>query len=218
MLLQRSILGLAILLAANCSVFAQQSQASTAPLEILKLKWQKQTRLPRNFDPSIIPTNGGFADPAKASSGTSASTPAPPAFESSPYVTFPVTPNRLPVVFVYSMTVKNSGNKAIDGVAWDYVFLDSATSGEVGRHQFLSFEKLGPYKAVTFKSELRSAPTRVLRAGNNNNKENPKFVGRAIIQCVLYSDDTTWRGPQASRDICALLKTQRDLRKKKHSE
>jgi len=137
-------------------------------------------------------------------------------FESSPYVTFPVTPNRLPVVYVYSMKVKNGGDKTIDGVAWDYVFLDAATGAEVGRHQFLSFEKLNPNKAVTFKSQLRSAPTRVLRA-DSNNKEHPKYLGRGIIQCVLYVDDTTWRGPMASRDICALLKTQRDLRKKRHS-
>src|ERR1700746_4003293 len=41
----------------------QQSASSTPPIEILKIKWEKQVRLPRNFDPSVIPANGTFGDP-----------------------------------------------------------------------------------------------------------------------------------------------------------
>jgi hypothetical protein len=129
---------------------------------------------------------------------------------------FPATPGRLPVFYIYSMRVKNVGQKTIDGVAWDYVFFDAATNKEVGRHQFLSYEKLEADKIVTFRSQLRSPPTRVVPTGNEP-KERPKYMGKAIIQCVLYSDDTSWRGPEASTDICALLKTQRDLRRKKRA-
>src|SRR5437667_12005611 len=53
--------------------FAQEALSAAAPnIEILKLHWEKQVRLPRNFDPAVIPANGSFVDPA---SRTSAAAP-----------------------------------------------------------------------------------------------------------------------------------------------
>src|SRR6266436_5426178 len=46
-------------------------------IEIVKLKWQKEVRLPRNFDPSILPANGVLPDTAPRSAATSAPTTAP---------------------------------------------------------------------------------------------------------------------------------------------
>src|SRR3977135_2697834 len=39
-------------------------------IEIVKLKWQKEVRLPRNFDPSILPANGVLPDTAPRSPST----------------------------------------------------------------------------------------------------------------------------------------------------
>jgi hypothetical protein len=220
----------AFFLATVCGVVLAQDQTgpSPLPLEILKLKWEKQVQLPRNFDPSTIPMSGVFNDantrntinpPTSAADATRNATSAQSNAQTSQSVAFPATPSRLPVVYVYSMRVKNIGGKTIEGVAWDYVFVDVTSNKEVGRHQFLSFETLKDQKEMTFSSQLRSPPTRVVQTtnGNNGSKENPKYTGRVIVQCVLYADDTAWRGPQASTDICALLKTQHDLRKKKHT-
>src|SRR3989442_5740185 len=100
--------------------FGQEVQRVAAPnIEILKLHWEKQVRIPRSFDPSVLPATGGFADPAKAASsgnGASAAAAGVAPFEATPYVTFPVTPNRLPVVYVYSMKLRNVGAKTIAGV------------------------------------------------------------------------------------------------------
>lgn len=205
-----------------------QTDPSPLPLEILKLKWEKQVQLPRNFDPSTIPMSGVFNDantrntinpPTSAADATRQATSAQSNAQTSQSVAFPATPSRLPVVYVYSMRVRNIGGKTIEGVAWDYVFVDVTSNKEVGRHQFLSFETLKDQKETTFTSQLRSPPTRVVQTtkGTDGNTEHPKYTGRAIVQCVLYADDTAWRGPQASTDICALLKTQRELRKKKHA-
>lgn len=226
MLLRRLILLSAFLAAINCGAFAQQQNEAALPLEILKLKWEKQTQLPRNFDPSTIPMNGVFNDSNVRATVNSVINPADATrtatrnqsnAETSSVAVFPATPGRLRVVYIYSMRVKNVGQKQIDGVAWDYVFVDAVTSKEVGRHQFLSFETLESEKTTTFTSQLRSPPTRLVQTANTNNpsKERPRYIGKAIIQCVLYADDTAWLGPQAPTDICALLKTQRDLRKKK---
>jgi hypothetical protein len=205
-----------------------QADPSRLPLEILKLKWEKQVQLPRNFDPSTIPATGVFNDanvrntvnPApNPLDATRAATSAQSNAQTSQTTVFPATPNRLPIFYVYSIRVKNVGGKTIEGVAWDYVFIDVTSNKEVGRHQFLSFDTVKEQKTATFTSQLRSPPVRVVQTpnGSDGNKVHPKYTSQAIIQCVLYADETAWRGPQASTDICALLKTQRELRKKKHT-
>ena len=224
-LLRRSVLLPALLTAISSAALAQQqNESSPLPLEILKLKWERQVQLPRNFDPSTIPMSGVFNDanvrntvnpPTNPLDATRAATSAQSSAATASVAVFPRTPASLPVFYIYSMRVKNTGGKTIEGVAWDYVFVDVATNKEVGRHQFLSFEKLPTEKIVTFRSRLRSPPTRVVPTASGP-KQHPKYTGKAIIQCVLYADDTRWRGPQAPTDICALLKTQRDLRRKKH--
>src|SRR5436309_6850039 len=46
------------------STFAQSEEKKpSSGVEILKLKWEKQARLPRNFDPSVIPTGQVFSGP-----------------------------------------------------------------------------------------------------------------------------------------------------------
>ena len=229
MILRRLLLS-AFFLATVCDAARAQNQTVTSPLpvEILKLKWERQLQLPRNFDPSTIPASGVFNDanvrntvnPApNPLDAMRAATSAQSNAQTSQTAVFPGTPSRLPIVYVYSMRVKNIGGKTIEGVAWDYVFIEVASNKEVGRHQFLSFQTLKDEKTITFSSQMRSPPTRIVQTsnGNNGSKEHSKYTGRAIIQCVLYADETAWRGPQASTDICALLKTQRDLRKKKHA-
>ena len=46
------------------STLAQSEEKKpSSGVEILKLKWEKQARLPRNFDPSVIPTGQVFSIP-----------------------------------------------------------------------------------------------------------------------------------------------------------
>src|ERR1041385_1149899 len=130
----------------------QSTTNESAPnIEILKLKWEKQTRLPKDFDPSVIPTGVIFSEPESQTirPGTSAATTASRAVtiaETNPSTqengTFGNAPARMPVFYVYSMKVKNVGAKTIQGMAWDYYFLDPISNAVVGRHQILSFTNL----------------------------------------------------------------------------
>src|SRR5437773_10063373 len=92
--------------------FGQEALDPAKPnIEILKLHWEKQIRLPRNFDPSVIPTGGAFSDPSTRTAGsaaaispvdaTRAATSAQSAARGSNN-TFPATPGRLPVFYVYA--------------------------------------------------------------------------------------------------------------------
>jgi len=112
--------------------------SGSSNIEIIKLEWKREVRLPRNFDPSVIPTGGTFNDPAARISSTAATSTesarasGPRGGTDSAGGTFPATPSRLPVFYVYSMKIKNVGPKRIEGVAWDYIFIDQNLNAEVG--------------------------------------------------------------------------------------
>src|SRR5436853_7934585 len=104
--------------------FGQEAQSAAAPnIEILKLHWEKQVRLPRNFDPSVIPANGSFVDPA---SSTSAAAPTS-ALDATRVSTsarsaaaecnddFTSTPRPLPICYNYSMKIRKLIVKVIYG-------------------------------------------------------------------------------------------------------
>ena len=207
---------------------AQGTLEGSAPaIEILKLHWTKQVRLPRNFDPSILPANGVLSEPvsrgaatvASSSSVVSDATRAATSARSEAAgtsVAFPAIPGRLPIVYVYSMKIRNAGPKIIEGIAWDYLFIDPNSNKELGSHQFLSYEKVSTDKIVTLQSQLRSPPTRVVLASSSGNKQRPKFIEQAVIQCLLYKDGTMWRNTQAREGVCDLLKQGKELVKRKH--
>jgi len=61
-------------LIATSTSLAQETAgvSASSDIAILKLSWKKEVRLPRNFDPSVIPTNGSFVDPMNKSAPTTA--------------------------------------------------------------------------------------------------------------------------------------------------
>jgi len=217
------------LITAGISFGQGNPEGPAPPIEVLKLKWEKQVRLPRNFDPSIIPPSPVFNDPTSRASVTPTAAPTGSGVVSDATraatsarveaagssTAFPATPGRMPVFYVYSMKLRNTGVKPIEGIAWDYVFIDASGEKELGRHQFLSYNKVAPDKIVTLQHQLRSPPTRVVEASSAQKNQRPKFAEKADIQCILYADDTIWRSPQAREGVCDQLKNGRVLAKRK---
>jgi len=196
----------------------QGNQGQAAPnIEILKLKWDREVRLPRDFDPSVIPTGNTFSSGptgnAAADTSRGGGAVGNRASPSNPNITFPATPGRLPVFYVYSLKIKNVGPKVIEGLAWDYLLIDPDNNTELGRHQFLSYAKARTNKSVELRGQLRSPPVRVVRASDQ--KTHPRFIERAVIECVLYADDTVWRNPHARDGVCELLKNNKAVIKRK---
>jgi hypothetical protein len=194
----------------------QSTTSESAPnIEILKLKWEKQTRLPKDFDPSVIPTGVIFSEPESQTirPGTSAATTASRAVtiaQTNPSTqengTFGNAPSRMPVFYVYSMKIKNIGAKTIEGIAWDYYFLDSISNAVVGRHQILSLTNLASEKITTVEAPLRVPPIPTIQAPKAADQKNETFLERAVIQCVLYADQTTWKSAQAPEGVCEVLR------------
>jgi len=212
------------IIVASGSLFGQDALDPTGPnVEILKLHWEKQVRLPRNFDPSIIPTGGTFSDPASRTSGSTGAGSSVDATRAATSTrsaaagsnnTFPATPGRLPVFYVYALKLKNIGSKTIKGIAWDYLFIDPKSNAELGNHQFLSHARIPTDKSATLEAQLRSPPTRVVRSSDSATAY-PKLIEKSVIQCVLYADNTVWKNPHARDGVCELLKNDKALMKRK---
>ncbi len=201
----------------TAALLGQEAQNAAAPdIKILKIYWEKQVRLPRNFDPSIIPTGNAFNDPASMVSVSNASTDEKTrsTVRINTSDVFPATPGRLPVYYLYSVKLKNSG-KSIEGLVWDYLFFAPNTNMEIGRHQFVSYRTVPTGKPVTLQGQLRSPPIRVFRASESPQTSHPKFRERAVIQCVLYADETMWKNPDTRDDVCEFLKKGKPVLKRK---
>src|SRR6266568_647180 len=184
-------------------LFAQdRAQTSGSNIQILKLRWEKQMRLPEDFDPSAGST-GSINDPTRSSSGRGANGSGGSATIQG---MVPSAPSRVSFVYVYSMKVKNTGPKPIEAVAWDYVLRDPTSHAEVSRHQFLSFEKVQPDKTATFESRQRTPPILKTKIEAREGDKQAKIEEQAIIRCVLYADETTWRDSNTPQNVCDLLK------------
>jgi|ERR1051326_3670520 hypothetical protein len=206
---------LSFLICGNASAQAESAKTNSG-VEILKLKWEKQARLPRNFDPSVISDNGVFST-MQARTAAPGSTQAPYTDDArrdaaarsaalAPVDYFPNAPARMPVFYVYSLTVRNNGTRTIQAVAWDYVFLNPGSQTVVGNHHLLSYTTVKASQTLTLKGTERTRPTTVVSATNVKPKTaSIKLLERAIIRCVLYDDGTTWRNPAGDSE-CDLLK------------
>ncbi|HEY1403046.1 MAG TPA: hypothetical protein VGB05_02830, partial [Pyrinomonadaceae bacterium] len=64
--------------------------------------------------------------------------------------------------FMYKVSIRNTGAKAIKSLDWDHVFFDADTKAEAGRHQFTSDEKISPGKQKEFTVFAASPPSRTI--------------------------------------------------------
>ena len=98
-------------------------------------------------------------------------------------------------VFLYEVSLKNTGSKQIKTVDWDYVFFDSGTEHETGRLQVTSDEKIGPGKSKGIKIYTSRAPAATVSAYNLNDKQRNPLTEQVIITRIEYADGTVWQRP-----------------------
>ena len=210
------------------TAYAQSGRSATdSGVEILKLKWEKQVSLPRNFDPSVIPENGIFSS-MQSRTAVPGSAQAPYGDEArrdaaarsaalSPVDYFPKSPARLPVSYVYSLTVRNVGTKRIVAIAWDYLFVSSESQTVVGDHHLSNYVRVNSGASVTLKASQRTLPVGVV-AAKGETKKAQKPLEKAIIQCVVYEDESTWQNPFGQRDTCDFLRKNQPVKTRKSKQ
>ena len=90
--------------------------------------------------------------------------------------------------YVYEARVRNTSDKDIRAMRWDYVFTDPETEGEVDRRRFYSTVTIHPNHEKTLEGYTRSAPTATVSATAVPSE-------RVVIECITLSDGSTWRLP-----------------------
>ena len=106
--------------------------------------------------------------------------------------------------FQYSVEVANDGNKPIKAILWDYIITDSSNNEELGRHNFVSFEKVGRKSVKGLRVRSRLSPSRVVTVQNTPAPGKTTVIERVILRCVVYDDGTLWQQP-GTNDNCEAL-------------
>lgn len=97
--------------------------------------------------------------------------------------------------FLYRASIKNTSEKTIKEIDWDYIFLDAVTGEELGRRQFTSVETIGPGKSRELSFTLTAPPTQRISVYALDKKERIGFGEQVVIVRVKYSDGSVWQVP-----------------------
>ncbi|HYW71665.1 MAG TPA: hypothetical protein VE961_11560 [Pyrinomonadaceae bacterium] len=108
--------------------------------------------------------------------------------------------------FQYSVEVANDGNKPIKAILWDYIITDSSNNEELGRHNFVSFEKVGRNSVKALRVRSRLSPSRIVTVQDNPPPGNSTVVEKVVFRCVVYDDGTLWQQPGTTENCEALQK------------
>ncbi|HWN08361.1 MAG TPA: hypothetical protein VNO50_03665 [Pyrinomonadaceae bacterium] len=104
-------------------------------------------------------------------------------------------PGAASTYYLYKAKIRNNGTKAIRGVIWHFVLVDSGTATEVGRHRFIGKVSIKAGKSAELVARSRVPPTRIVRAGKSSGEQPGKNTERVIIERIEYDDGTFWQYP-----------------------
>jgi hypothetical protein len=182
----------------SVSTSSDKSTGELPPgLEIIEFRWKRVFGLPRGWDS----TDYSAANRSSVGSGgTFRRRRAFPAGKRSP-------------IYIYSVKLKNSDEKSIIGIAWEYRVDDPATRLELGKRPFWTFKKIEEDKTATIEGTSTSPPSHTVSAAgaakaeaDEKDGERSPYAERAIIKCVAYEDGSIWSGPTATESDCRRLK------------
>lgn len=102
------------------------------------------------------------------------------------------------VRYIYEVKFKNTGEKAIQAIIWDYVFFESGTEKEVGRRRFLSKVNIPAGKTKNLVVRTAFPPTGSINAKNAGKKLRDQFSEQIVIQGIQYADGSQWQAAAAA--------------------
>ena len=95
--------------------------------------------------------------------------------------------------FMYKVSIRNTGAKAIKSLDWDHVFFDAETKAETGRHQFTGDEKIAPGKQKEFRVFASLPPSSTISVHKLQKRERETLGETVVIVRVEYADGSVWR-------------------------
>lgn len=99
------------------------------------------------------------------------------------------------VNYLYEAKVKNTGDKTIKMIVWEYLLFDPETDVQIGRHQFIDASKIRPGKSATLVGSTAAPPTGILQVKKDGKEASNKFTERVVIHRIEYDDGSSWQRP-----------------------
>ena len=196
-----ALLALGFLLLVDVSAQSSQAMPDAPDLTVTKKVWRKELYHPAlTSDPFRVndeqaemqraQRDNNIRNSVRVREGT---TPQPAQSVRSPKP-MPTESEAPRMLFVYRVTVKNSGTKTITGLVWDYVFFDPDRGQQVGEHSFLHRVKIRTGKSIELIGESTRPPTSVIDA-TKAKKGEAHLTEEIIIRRIEYEDGSFWQRP-----------------------
>jgi hypothetical protein len=99
----------------------------------------------------------------------------------------------LSVTYVYEVKVRNTGEKKIRTLTWEYIFFEPGTEREVGRRRFVSKVSISPGRTKNVVMRSASSPTGTIDATKADKKSRDQYSEQVVIQSVGYADGSGWQ-------------------------
>jgi hypothetical protein len=96
------------------------------------------------------------------------------------------------ILYTYQIKVQNNGTKTIEKVVWNYVFFNSTTNQEVGRHTFISETNLKPNETDNLVEKYFSSPTGSINANDAGKKLSKLYIEQINIKSIQFTDGSVW--------------------------
>ena len=97
------------------------------------------------------------------------------------------------VTYVYEVKIRNTGEKRIRTLTWEYVFFEPGTELEVGRRRFVSKVPHWPRQNRDVVMRSTSPPTGTFDAAKAGKKSSDQYAEQVVIQSVVYADGSVWQ-------------------------
>lgn len=97
-----------------------------------------------------------------------------------------------PDIYTYKLKIKNTGDKQIAALIWDYVFYEIGTLNEVGRIQFEYKINIGIGKTKDLAISTEIPPSKTINVKATGKKLREQYSDQVIIQTIEYSDGSVW--------------------------
>jgi hypothetical protein len=92
------------------------------------------------------------------------------------------------VTYFYELKIKNTGEREIRVVTWDYIFFEPKTKREVGRRRFISDTDINPGKIKNLIVRTAIPPTNTVNAGKAAKKAREQYEEQVVIYSIEYGD------------------------------
>lgn len=94
--------------------------------------------------------------------------------------------------FVYQVKVRNTGEKQIAALDWEYIFINPETKKIVGHHSFHALVRIQPRQSKTLSEISVSPPTDVINVQMLAKNPEYQFIEQIVVNSIIFLDGSVW--------------------------